>query len=118
MTSLSPGLRADLRENVLARELPDQVGMRLGDVALHLCDELIVVLTTHDKSVPLAFEHLGHRCSFRSWASDGRNRSFREPFADLSNLGRDGTGQRSENPAVRPARGPAGRAADRGHAAR
>jgi hypothetical protein len=57
--------------------------MRVVDVSLDVCQQLIVVLTTDDDSVALAFEHLGIAASFaRSERSSQPlvSRTLRRPF--------------------------------------
>jgi hypothetical protein len=60
----SLGLRADLREDVVSRELSDEVGVSLGDVALDLNHHLLLGLAADHEAIQLAGEFLGHRSSF------------------------------------------------------
>src|SRR5439155_5216618 len=50
------------REDVVARHLPDQLGMRLADVALDLLNELVVAVGAHDLAA-FAVDDLRHDSS-------------------------------------------------------
>ena len=54
------------REDVLAGDLPDQIGVSLGDVALHVRQQLVGVRAADDDPIPLTLELRGHRHSLLS----------------------------------------------------
>jgi hypothetical protein len=70
--------------HLVARELADEVGMRVRDVALDVCDQLVVVLTGNDDTLSLALKRPRHSSSVRSFLERWSQRPFPEAFADLS----------------------------------
>jgi hypothetical protein len=61
--------------------------MRVANVTLRVCECLIVVLSTDDEPVLLAFDSLAIAAPSIVW-SDVRDAWFHEPFGDVSITGR------------------------------